>query len=154
MEYGKTDFLTDFTVEDLNHAMHKELYEYWNLIRGKNLMPPRSDFKPMDIHKILPEALLVDVFNDPRRYKFRLIGSSFEDIIGYKPTGDWIDEYPDTEEVIQRFDWLVENKKPYYTVCRLPWGENKDYEYYSALAVPFSSDGNTVDKIISSNFCY
>ena len=61
-------------VED-NDARFKELFEYWDLVRPINRLPSRRHFDPVDIPALLPYLILLDVYRDPLRFTFRLIGT-------------------------------------------------------------------------------
>ncbi len=47
-------------------------------------MPRRGDLDPVDIPKLLPFVMLVDVFAQPLDFKFRLIGTEIDAIVADK----------------------------------------------------------------------
>lgn len=147
------DFLPNVTAEDMVAPSHKKLYAYWQEIKGDRHMPARADFSPLKLPEILPCIILADVHYDPLRFKIRLAGTQVVSVSGLEPTGGWVDDFPHTEKIIERYSWIVKHKKPYLTEDRLRW-VLKDYKRYTGLALPFSSDGENVDIIISCNHYY
>ncbi len=58
----------------MKHASCRELYQYWNAIRGPDAAPPRTAIEPADIRTILCDMFILEV--DQRRlYPFRLAGT-------------------------------------------------------------------------------
>ena len=59
-----------------------EVCAYWDRLRGDRAMPSRSDIDPVDIPRLLPNVILVDVIREPRLdFAFRLIGTGVDSII-------------------------------------------------------------------------
>jgi hypothetical protein len=54
---------------------------YWQRIRAGDALPRRCDLDPVEIPKLLPHVMLVDVLADPLDFAFRLIGSEIDAII-------------------------------------------------------------------------
>ncbi|GAB4362815.1 MAG: hypothetical protein Kow00114_18370 [Kiloniellaceae bacterium] len=63
----------------------RDLYLYWHGKRGARAYPARADIDPAEIKKQLPYVMLVDVLDDGRHFRFRLIGTDVA--IGVDPTG-------------------------------------------------------------------
>ena len=63
-------------------------YDYWlSLCRGRP-MPSRKDIDPLQIPPAyLPNLMLIDVLHNPRRYKYRLIGTHVVAASGEDRTG-------------------------------------------------------------------
>ncbi len=74
-------------------ARIEALYSYWRGIRpGGPDLPGRQHLDPTDIPKFLPTIWLCDVHRDPWRFKYRLFGTELVRMVGYDPTGQWLDE--------------------------------------------------------------
>ena len=58
----------------MKHATSRELYDYWNRIRGREAAPERSAIEPGEIRRILPDTFILEVV-DRNRYLFRLAGT-------------------------------------------------------------------------------
>ena len=113
-------------------------------------MASRSDINPADIVKILPMIIIFDkVDND---YVVRLMGTRCADILG-ELTGVKLNSTAPGQEAIERFDWCVNNKKPYYHIKPLD-KFNKKHLNSSAIVMPLSDNDNDVNKIILAHHFY
>jgi hypothetical protein len=89
-------------------AKIETLYRYWTSIRpGGALLPGRQHLDPTDIPSLLPWIWLYDVHRDPWRFKTRLFGTELVRMIGYDPTGSWLDEHVDQAKAGHMHDNLV-----------------------------------------------
>jgi hypothetical protein len=60
--------------------------DYWRRKRGARLAPARGDIDPVDIARVLPRVMLVDVSPDPIDFRFRLAGTGLFKIHGAELT--------------------------------------------------------------------
>ena len=80
-------------IEHFNPEVHtdsdriSDLFRVWDEIRGDRTMPSRRDFNPMAVPALLPYIFMDDVFRDPIRFRFRLVGTEIVRGIGFDPTG-------------------------------------------------------------------
>ena len=75
----------------MKHATSRELYDYWNRLRGREAAPERSDIEPSDIRRILPDTFILEVV-DRNRYLFRLAGTRICSVYGREIKGsDFLD---------------------------------------------------------------
>jgi hypothetical protein len=58
----------------MKHATTRELYEYWNRVRGGERAPLRSAIEPSDIRRILGEMFILEVL-ERDNYHVRLAGT-------------------------------------------------------------------------------
>jgi len=67
MHQGKTER------QEMKHPSNRELFEYWNMLRGERLAPERADIEPSAIRTILGDTFVLerDGWKDP---VFRLAG--------------------------------------------------------------------------------
>lgn len=138
----------DFSADDLPNSLLRDVYAYWRDMKGDRLMPSRSDLNPADIVKLLPGLLLIDVEQEPRRYKCRLMGTETVAVINADHTGRYLDELPRADLYLkEKYDWLVREKRPYFYTGNAKW-VNKSYIEYSTIVLPLSSDGKTVDIVM------
>lgn len=138
----------DFSVDDLPNNVLKDIYRYWQEMKGSRNMPSRADLNPADIVSLLPHIVLVDVEPDTGRYKYRLIGTETVKVMGFDVTGKYLNQYPAIEESLKgRYDWLVKEKTPYLYFNRLKWTEKDFLEYY-ALGLPLSNNGQDVNILM------
>jgi len=143
-------FLTDFSKADFTSSRQHMFYDYWLEIKGDRLMPSRSDFSPFRLPRVLSSIIMVDVFRDPLRFKCRLMGTECVNAAGFDPTGQWVDEIANTDKILERYQWLVDNKKPYFSSDNVEWA-NKNFKSFTSINCPFSTDGENVDLMIASS---
>ena len=58
----------------MKHATSRELYSYWDRLRGTESAPLRSAIEPSDIRRILADTFIAEAI-DPTRYNIRLAGT-------------------------------------------------------------------------------
>ena len=58
----------------MKHRASRELYDYWQSVRGSRPAPDRSEIEPADIRRILGDTFILEVVS-PREYRFRLAGT-------------------------------------------------------------------------------
>ncbi|WP_417321215.1 PAS domain-containing protein [Emcibacter sp.] len=141
-------FITDFTTDNLTSEYQHDIYRYWQEIRSDRNMPARKDFNPLHVPEALGNLMLVDVLDKPRDYKVRLIGTHITEMTGNDHTGKSATSLEDADSIIERFDWLLENRKPYVTSGEFIWSSSNRREY-SSLVLPFSEN----DRDVSIIFC-
>ncbi len=125
-------------------------YDYWNQIRGERLMPSRADFSPMDVPRLLPYIILSEVFYDPLRIRYRLVGTRIAEIEGQELTGMWIDQDAlpdDLEDWYEDYRIVTQSKAPLFGRDDLVYPERSHVGYEWAL-LPLSNDGQTVNMIL------
>jgi hypothetical protein len=93
----------------------------------------------------LPNVFLIDIEEEPRRYRVRLMGTALVHWSRRDLTGCHVDEI--TDQVLAALDELVTTWEP--------WLVTGEYEkksdrviVYELLALPLSSDGATVNMIL------
>lgn len=140
---------TDFDAEDLPWAGGAHVFRLWCERRGDRDMPSRADFSPHDMVPYLPFVVLVDVLHDPLRFRNRLVGTALAELLPNDPTGIFMDELPNGEVTAARLALTVNERHPTFsTDLPLDWA-NRDYRSFDAIGMPLSSDGQTVDMIMT-----
>jgi len=117
-------------------------------------MPARSDFNPAEIKSILPYIAMARVERNPRRYQLTLVGTDTVSAMGEDITNKYLDEVPLLlHNAKERYDWIVENKRPYIFAGEAEWSDKSYLNYYS-IALPFSENENDVDRIMWGGIYY
>jgi hypothetical protein len=133
------------------------LLTYWRSKCGGRAMPRRSDFDVLDIPpRIWPMLLLIEVNYNPRRLRYRVMGSAVAAMIGKDWTGRYVDEIAlQTSAVTELTEETLESGAPtmhVYTYFRddpeIDQVRRMDFE---RLLFPFSEDGETVSHILGAN---
>jgi hypothetical protein len=126
-------------------------YRYWDSKRRGRAMPARSDLDPMEMRRWLPGVILVDVLENPKRLIYRVVGTRSVDMRDSEVTGQPVEQGRHGDKlphVLENYRLVVEEKKLVYD-----WDGTKS-RHDSTLAtevlmLPLSSDGETVDQVIS-----
>lgn len=58
----------------MKHSASRELFEYWNRVRGNEKAPHRSAIEPSDIRRVLADTFILEVV-DREHYTVRLAGT-------------------------------------------------------------------------------
>ncbi len=131
---------------------HQEAYAYW---RGKcagKPLPSRRDVDPVDIPRLLPHVLLVDVREDGR-YRYRVVGTECVQEHGRDSTGQYADEVIPGREyrahVLGLYDKCVHERRPVYSesLFLAPHGL-KPQRHLKVLFLPLSDDGARVNMVL------
>ncbi len=72
----------------------ERVYLYWCSKCQQDALPSRSDIEPSEIPDLLPHVILLDVQEDPRDYRYRLIGTGITKHLERDLTGAWMSEIP------------------------------------------------------------
>src|SRR5579864_8138687 len=72
----------------------RQLYAYWEGLRRSREFPARRDIDPLDFRYALGHVMLLDVFYQPLRFRFRLHGTALALRAGYDMTGKMADDLP------------------------------------------------------------
>ncbi|MDE2228150.1 MAG: PAS domain-containing protein [Alphaproteobacteria bacterium] len=71
----------------------EKFFSYWLSIRlSAGRLPSRQHFNPADLKNLLPYLWMLDVYRNPLRLKYRLVGTEHVHAAGWDPTGKWFDE--------------------------------------------------------------
>jgi len=127
-------------------------YDFWASLCSERPMPARTDIDPLEIPTgYLPNLMLVDVLRDPRRYRYRLVGTNVVGATGADRTGRLFDEIPFFQAypaVIRQYDTVVETRQPFYSLepfTNLTTGSTYEVD---RLLLPLSNDGRLVDTVL------
>lgn len=130
----------------------REFAEYWMSIHPGDRLPSRADFDPIDIPSLLPHLVLVDVTPDPIRFMVRLQGTDVTRAMRRELRGRYLDEaFPNFEQSFPHLDrvHVVKTALPLHRIGAPSIQFALDYAPIERLHLPLSSDGVTVDKVIS-----
>ena len=73
------------------------LYRYWTEKRGERMLPSRGDLDLLDFTYALTWVSLVDVMEEPRRFRYRLVSTGLTERLGYEMTGRYVEDLPDSD---------------------------------------------------------
>ena len=144
----------DFFRAKILHPKLALLYDYWDSIRCGKAMPTRRDLDPIDISGLLPHIVLVDVEDDPLRFRYRLYGTAVAAARGRDLTGHYLDE-PDVSRITgltyPSNVKIVESRRPQLVNAPYP-ADSGNGGYFYRLGLPFSDDEVRVTMIMAGFF--
>src|SRR5215469_9616199 len=74
------------------HPLVRQFYEYWRVVAPPGRLPGRQHIAPEDIVPLLSRLWMLEVFRDPLRFRYRLVGTDITRSVGLELTGRWLDE--------------------------------------------------------------
>lgn len=150
--------MSGFILSENAHSLIKDSYAYWQRIHPLAGLPGRQHVEPLDISHLLAHIWLVDVESDPRRFRYRLVGSAIDCGMGRTLTGRWLDE------VNARFfqDPLLNGAyfavtttgQPDYRVGTPIFAENQHCSWLERLLMPLARNGSDVDMLFCCTVFY
>ncbi|HEV2302302.1 MAG TPA: PAS domain-containing protein [Stellaceae bacterium] len=128
-----------------------EALAYWRRKCAGRAMPGRADIDPVEIPKLLPHVMLVDVLG-PGRYRYRLIGTENAIEHGINATGLDLEDVltgPDYRaHVLNLYDECVAARRPLYSESLFLSPQSQIVERHTkVLFMPLSEDGETVSIV-------
>jgi hypothetical protein len=136
------------------HPKLRQLMDYWRQVHpAGGGLPGRQHVDPSAIAGLLPQLFLVDVERTPLRFKYRLVGSDYVQMMDRDLTGEYLDEvHPGFHGLIlQQYVDTVEQRRPAYRKGPVMYANaRKDYLTVERLVVPLARNGVDVDMILGA----
>jgi hypothetical protein len=135
---------------EITSPMVRAMFAYWHGKRGERMAPQPRDIEPGELKRLLPYIAISDVLLDPLDLRFRLVGTSIVEAVGYDFTGKRFSEMPvttGTERWLAHYARVVDRKGPHYGRYRGELGPDS-VRYVDHGAFPLSHGGDKVDRII------
>lgn len=136
---------------ELKTPVLRQLYRDWEERRRGRELPARADFDPLDLKYCIGNLSLIDVAYNPLRFRFRLHASTVSQSMGFDLTGKSLDAMPDAEYrriVAEHYGEVLATRRP---VAKYRDREMTDQHIWNCevLVLPLSSDGKTIDMLMS-----
>lgn len=136
----------------------RSLFELWLSKCQENRLPSRADFSDLELRPWFGNLLLVDVIENGRRYRFRLMGTSLVDAACRELTGKFFDEV-DTSgyepDVLDDYKSVVRSAAPLCKTRRYspaPHTFMDHWRSYERLLLPLAGDGHQIDMILGGSY--
>ena len=131
----------------------RQVYTYWasKVVDGR--LPSRASISPADIPRLLPYVFLIDVERNPRRFRFRLVGTQICIWAGRDATGLYTDEPafgPHGEALTRQYAEVAARGRALYVEQPAARPERK-YLFYDKVVLPLSADGEHVDMLLCAS---
>lgn len=138
-------------VLDIRNQQLRDLYTYWQKMRGDSRIPPRSAFDPIQVPRLLPNLILLDVEPDSGRLIVRVLGTRVATVYGRDYTGQYLDEIyfgSNAASVLEDYGTCARDGIP--VLGERNFRNVRDVVYrMERLILPLSDDGKEVNKLIS-----
>ena len=137
-------------VETARSSLIREIYDYWTDKRGGRSMPARTDLDPLDIPKLLPNIILIDVEPPDDRLRVRLMGTWIVHMFDSDYTGQFVDELDlgeAADEIVQEYSAAVVAAEPICSDHRLRTLSGQFYDIERVI-LPLSNDGIRVTMLL------
>lgn len=142
-------------LEQIDDPRLSAVYRYWDGLRNERFAPAFTEVDPLDIPKLLPILLVTQVEETAgdRRYRYRLCGAEVEENFGSPMRGRYVDTLMQGRYLAYIEDLygrVVDDRKPVYSVSAYRGRALQT----KRLMLPLSSDGDSVDVILSAQVFY
>jgi hypothetical protein len=137
----------------------RDAYAYWRRIAGARALPRRRDLDPLDIPKLLPHVMLVEV-HGPGRYRYRLIGTAIAQEQGTNATGKFVHEAIANADyralTVGLYDTCVAERRALYSESLFMAPAGGAIERHTKVAfMPLSDDAGTIIQVfVAQTFVY
>lgn len=140
--------------QSLNSPLLREAHAYWESKRQNRLMPSRSDIDPIEIPRLLPYIILLDVLPEPLDFGYRLIGTAARSIMRADYTGRIFSQIPGkgSDSVLWRLCETVVRSKTPLSESPPYVGHERFLKNCENVLLPLSEDRvnvNMIFKVIS-----
>ena len=125
------------------------LNEYWQMKCGDHALPSRADLDPAEFRYALGNVSLIDVLEDPLRFRIRVIASNIEARFDRPLTGTYLDDLPEPENARlwdKVYRTVVRTGKPQTCVGRVV--EDGVERMYRATIWPLASNHRDIDMLL------
>jgi hypothetical protein len=123
---------------------------YWEGKRRDGRLPRRADIDPVELKPFLGSIFMLDVVGEPKRFRYRLVGTKIVDYVARDSTGRFQEEaYPPAQaaENNAMYRWICEHKQPLRNYGVINW-VGREFLKYEIANLPLAADGETVDIIL------
>ena len=126
-------------------------YAYWRSKMIGDRLPRRSDIDPVEIVRLMPNALLIDVRREPELdFRYRLIGTTVAENLYKDHTGSWFSEIEHQKapsQIWQNCCRAVETGQA--LLPGTPYvGPRQGLTRVEDVILPLADDGHTVDCLL------
>jgi len=135
------------------HPLVRRFYEYWRDAAPHGRLPGRQHIAPEDIVPLLSRLWILDVFRDPLRFRYRLVGTDITRSVQRELTGHWLHEaQPESLRNVNlrdRYRFILETGQATWRRGPTLWDRDPNHRVVENCLAPLAADGETVDKIIA-----
>lgn len=131
----------------------RALLAFWQAKRRAKggILPARADLTPEEMKPFLPCVTLISVFEAPRRFQFRLVGTGVLAQMGRETTNVWVEHelFADkAARVGEFFSAPVYTRLPAYACGGYAVTPTNRQLRFETVIMPLSSDGSAIDMLL------
>src|SRR3546814_20892110 len=126
-------------------------YDDWDDKRGARRRPCRKDIDPVELRDLLGFINLVDVREDPRDYRIRLMGTKTKPIVGSDITGKRYSEIDPKRKfyfIGEAYTLCIGQATPVLVEADLGFLGRQHLEF-ARLYLPLSDDGSRINMVMN-----
>ncbi len=138
-----------FEVSLVRSQRIRKLNAYWQAKAGGRV-PSRSVIDPVDVRELLPNLMMIDVVDEPPRFRYRLVGTRVVQYTGFDFTGRCLDEmiFQGRDFMEQCYRVMLAERRPIFG--HYAWlVRSRHFGQCEFGLFPLSDDGVTVNRGIS-----
>lgn len=113
-------------------------------------LPARSDFPAETLRKWIGRVSLVDVIHEPRRFRWRLIGTQLALRFGRDASGSWFEDLYQgavLDSYVELYSAAVDQRRPVYYAGDLEF-VGREFLHFASVHLPLSEDGERVNMLM------
>ena len=126
--------------------------DYWLRLAAGRAMPRRDEFDPMEVPRLLPYAILLDIRHSPLDFQYRVAGQYIVENFGISPVrrtlSEMVAENPSIHRFIDNFRAAVETRAPVIVEDSFIGGDNNRKRTIGAI-LPLSDKGGAVSHLLA-----
>jgi len=139
-------------LEEIFDSECRVLYEYWDNLRGERFAPSWQDFDLPSLSRGISANLrVVDVLDDGADFFYRYWGTGMVSMCKSEQSGKRLSEIPGprTAELFVEYRTVFNSREPLAIIHDARWADEHIDLIAPAIRLPLSSDGETVDKVLT-----
>ncbi|MBM3573520.1 MAG: PAS domain-containing protein [Alphaproteobacteria bacterium] len=144
-----TDLADELEIQ-ITHPITRRLLGYWRGLRGTLEFPTRGDIDPVEFPYALGHCSLIEVYYQPLRFRFRLVGTLVSQRLSMELTGRWLHDVPMPEyrqALEELYRKVISSRRPqvYAGPRRL---DGRDW-HAEALILPLGDDRRDINMLLA-----
>ena len=136
---------------DIRSVRLRQLWQYWRARHNGTAPPTRRDIDPLEIPRLLPYVMLVDVLDGAADFRYRLVGTHVTTIHGADNTGKRVSECfgpNEREQVVALFRRVVREGVAIAFRGRPKRRDNRVLEY-EIVHLPLRAENGAVGIVLA-----
>jgi hypothetical protein len=129
----------------------RAFFAYWDSRRQGRRMPARPDLDPIDMKAWLSGIQLIDVFENPRKLVYRLVGEVEVQMRGFNHAGRQVEDAffaVSKEEALRNYDLTIDGGWMVYDWARYVAAGGFQVSQ-ETIFLPLSDDGRRVNMVVT-----